>query len=68
MSKGEFATSHYALCTGLMALGMMLPGMIAGWIQEQIGYELFFVWVCLCTLPGFLLVKFLEFDDDFGRK
>jgi len=51
-----------------MALGMMLPGMIAGWIQEQIGYELFFVWVCLCTLPGFLLVKFLEFDDDFGRK
>jgi PAT family beta-lactamase induction signal transducer AmpG len=68
MSKGEFATCHYALCTGLMALGMMLPGMIARWIQEQIGYELFFVWVCLCTLPGFLLVKFLEFDDDFGRK
>ncbi|MBQ8673781.1 MAG: MFS transporter [Bacteroides sp.] len=52
VADGPRRTAHYAIGTGLMALGMMLPGMPAGWIQEQLGYPLFFVWVCLCTLPG----------------
>lgn len=68
VSKGEYSTSHYAICTGFMALGMMIPGMFAGWIQETVGYPHFFMWVCLCTLPGMLMVKFLKFDSDFGRK
>jgi PAT family beta-lactamase induction signal transducer AmpG len=46
-------TAHYALCTGFMALGMMLPGMAAGWLQSQLGYLNFFVWCCLATLPSF---------------
>lgn len=43
---------HYAICTSFMAMGVMLPGMCSGWIQEQIGYPLFFTWVLLCGLPG----------------
>lgn len=68
LADGEHKTAHYALCTGLMALGMMLPGMASGWIEDQIGYINFFVWVCLCTLPGFILIPFLKFDPEFGKK
>jgi PAT family beta-lactamase induction signal transducer AmpG len=46
-------TAHYALCTGFMALGMMLPGMWAGWLQHWLGYTMFFVWCCVATLPSF---------------
>lgn len=67
-SEGELRTSHYAFATGFMALGMMFPGMISGWIQEQIGYQYFFIWVFLCTLPGFLLVRFLKIEPKFGMK
>ncbi|MDD4636153.1 MAG: MFS transporter [Bacteroidales bacterium] len=55
-AEGEHKTAHFAICTAFMALGMMLPGMAAGWIQEEIGYRLFFVWVMVCTLPGFFLI------------
>lgn len=58
-SEGKYQTSHYALCTGFMALGMMLPGMASGWIQEQIGYFRFFIWVMLCCLPLFAVLPFL---------
>jgi PAT family beta-lactamase induction signal transducer AmpG len=52
IADGEHKTAHYAIGTGFMALGMMLPGMAAGAIQDLIGYKWFFIWVCLCTLPG----------------
>ncbi len=68
ISQGEHQTSHYAICTGFMALGMMLPGMVAGWIQESIGYSNFFIWICLCTIPGFILTKYLKIDPNFGKK
>lgn len=60
VADGEHKTAHYALCTGFMALGMMLPGMVAGWLQQQLGYPLFFIWTCIATLPAFgmtLLVR-----------
>lgn len=66
--EGKHKTAHYAIGTGLMALGMMLPGMVSGWIQEVLGYEKFFVWVMLCTLPGFIIIRFLAIDKNFGRK
>lgn len=47
-SKGEHSTANYAICTGIMSIGMMLPGMAAGWIQEQIGYGNFFLWTMAC--------------------
>ncbi len=67
-SDGKHKTAHYAICTGLMALGMMLPGMISGWIQEIVGYQNFFIWVMLCTIPGFIILKFLKIDPKFGVK
>ncbi len=68
LSEGKHKTAHYALCTGFMALGMMLPGMVSGWIQELIGYKYFFVWVMLCTIPGFIIINFLKIDPKFGTK
>ena len=52
VADGAHKTAHYALCTGFMALGMMLPGMWAGWLQAQLGYMSFFVWACVATLPS----------------
>ncbi len=49
-SEGEFKTAHYAICTAFMALSMMLPGMIAGYLQEWLGYVNFFWLVMICCL------------------
>ncbi len=65
-SDGTNKTAHYAICTGFMALGMMLPGMISGYIQELVGYRDFFIWVVICTLPGFALLPMLKIDPAFG--
>ena len=61
-------SAHYAICTGFMALGMMLPGMAAGWLQAQLGYTHFFVWVCIATLPSFAAAALLKIDPAFGRR
>lgn len=68
VADGPHKTAHYALCTGFMALGMMLPGMASGWIQERLGYPDFFLWVCACTLPSVLVTAFLRIDPAFGRR
>jgi PAT family beta-lactamase induction signal transducer AmpG len=68
VSEGKHKTAHYALTTGFMALGMMLPGMVSGWLQELIGYQHFFIWVMICTIPGFVLIPFLRIDPQFGKK
>ena len=59
-SEGEHKTAHYAICTGFMALGMMLPGMISGKLQELIGYHYFFIWILITTIPGILMIKYLK--------
>lgn len=66
--QGEYQTSHYAICTGIMALGMMLPGMVSGYIQEFLGYTNFFVWVCICTIPIFILCRWIRIEESFGKK
>ena len=68
LARGEHQTAHYAICTGFMALGMMLPGLWSGWLQETIGYPHFFVWVILATIPSFLVVLFIPLDPEFGKK
>jgi PAT family beta-lactamase induction signal transducer AmpG len=60
--------AHYALCTGFMALGMMLPGLWAGWLQAQLGYAGFFTWACVATLPSFAAAALLRIDPAFGRR
>ena len=64
--EGQHQTAHYAICTGFMALGMMLPGMGAGWLQSQLGYPVFFAWVCVATLPSFVAAAFVRIDSKFG--
>ncbi|MBQ8657286.1 MAG: MFS transporter [Prevotella sp.] len=67
-SEGEHKTAHYAICTGFMALGMMLPGMMAGWLQEAIGYRHFFIWTIICCVATFLVCAFIKIDPNFGKK
>lgn len=68
VSRGEHSTAHYAICTGFMALGMMFPGMASGWIQSHLGYTNFFVWVCLATIPSFILARMVKIEPEFGKK
>lgn len=66
--EGKHKTAHYALSTGFMALGMMIPGMFSGWVQEIIGYKSFFIWVIICAIPALLTLRFLKIDPKFGKK
>ena len=68
VSQGKHETVHYALCTGLMALGMMIPGMWSGWLEELIGYQHFFIWIMLCALPSVVVAMLANIDPEFGRK
>lgn len=68
ISEGKNKTAHFAIATGFMALGMMLPGMFSGWLQEIIGYPNFFVWVMLCMIPGMIPVFFIKVKPEFGIK
>ncbi len=67
VADGAHKTAHYAICTGFMALGMMLPGMVSGWIQQQLGYPHFFIWVCIATVPGFAMAALVKIDPAFGK-
>lgn len=67
-ADGEHKTAHYAICTAFMALGMMIPGMAAGWLQEVMGYQLFFIWIMVCTLATFGVTALLKIDPEFGKK
>ncbi len=67
-ADGEHKTAHYAFCTGFMAMGMMLPGMLAGWLQELVGYEHFFLIIMACAIPTLAIIPFLKIDKDFGIK
>lgn len=67
-ARGTHETAHYAIATAFMAAGMMLPGMMAGALQELMGYRLFFVWVMVCCAVTFIVSAFLKIDKDFGKK
>lgn len=67
-ANGEHKTAHYAICTAFMALGMMIPGMVAGWLQETMGYQHFFIWIMACTLATFGVTALLKIDPNFGKK
>lgn len=67
-SEGEFKTAHYSLCTAFMAMSMMLPGMVAGYVQESIGYVNFFIFVMVCCLATVLVTSLLKVDPEYGRK
>lgn len=64
----KYKAAEYAICTSLMALGLMFPGAFSGYMQEWLGYRDFFVYVLLCTLPGMAIIPFLKIDPEFGKK
>jgi PAT family beta-lactamase induction signal transducer AmpG len=68
VAEGEHKTSFYAICTAFMALGMMLPGMWSGWLQQLIGYRGFFIWVVASTIPGFVVAALIDIPRGFGRR
>lgn len=68
VAEGPHKTAHYAICTGFMALGMMLPGMWSGWLQDQIGYPMFFAWVLISTIPSFAMAALIKVPADFGKR
>lgn len=68
IAEGASKTSHYALATGFMALGMMLPGLVSGYIQEWLGYDGFFIWVVIGALPAIFILKYLKYPADYGKK
>lgn len=67
-SEGEFKTAHYSLCTAFMALSMMIPGMVAGYMQEALGYTRFFGFVMLCCLVTVVVTFLLKVDPEYGKK
>lgn len=68
LAEGLFKTAHYALATGFMALGMMIPGMISGYMQEWLAYPGFFVWVVIATIPSFVIAYAVKYPREFGKK
>jgi PAT family beta-lactamase induction signal transducer AmpG len=68
IAEGVSKTSHYANATGFMALGMMLPGLISGYMQEWLGYDGFFIWVVIAAIPSIILLKFIKYPPEYGKK
>ena len=67
-SQGERSTAVFSICTAMQALGMMLPGMIAGWMADKLGYLTFFWWVVGCCLVTFGVSALIKIDPDYGKK
>ncbi len=68
VSDGDYKASHYAICTGFMALGMMVPAMFSGLIQEALGYKIFFIYVVITIIPSLLILKFIPLEYSYGKK
>lgn len=66
-AEGEFKTSHYAICTAFMALSMMIPGAVAGYIQEWLGYTMFFWMVIICCLATVAVTSLVKVDPEYGK-
>ena len=67
-SQGERSTAVFSICTAMQALGMMIPGMIAGWMADHLGYLHFFWWVMLCCLVTFAVSALIKIDPSYGKK
>ncbi|MBQ2533878.1 MAG: MFS transporter, partial [Prevotella sp.] len=60
--------SHYAICTGISYLGLMLPGMVSGWLKDAVGYRTFFIIVMAFCSVTFITASLLKIDPEFGKK
>ena len=67
-SKGAFQTSHYAFCTAISYLGLMLPGMASGYLKDMMGYRAFFIMVMALCAITFIVAALIKIDPEFGKK
>ena len=67
-SQGRFQTSHYSICTGISYLGLMLPGIVSGWVKDMMGYQQFFLLVMVFCIVPFIVAAFIKIDPQFGKK
>ena len=67
-AQGKYPTAHFAISTAFMSLGLMLPGMLSGVLQEWMGYRGFFIWIMACCAVTFIVSAFLKIDKDFGKR
>lgn len=67
-AQGKYPTAHFAISTAFMSLGMMLPGMFAGILEEKIGYEAFFIFVMISTIITFIVSYIIKIDSNFGKR
>ena len=67
-AQGKYPTAHFAISTAFMSLGVMLPSMASGYIQQWLGYENFFIWVMACTTVTFAVSALIKIDPGFGKK
>lgn len=63
-TRDKYKTSHFAISAGVVALGMMLPGLISGYVQQAVGYQIFFILVFLIGIPGIITLFFIPISDE----
>jgi MFS transporter, PAT family, beta-lactamase induction signal transducer AmpG len=70
LAQGKHQTSFYAICTGFMTLGLIVPGSFAGYPLEWFGYTGFFIWILVCTIPSFMVtwIVYRQMDPQFGKR
>ncbi|HVP54655.1 MAG TPA: MFS transporter [Candidatus Eisenbacteria bacterium] len=59
IAPGKYQTAHYAFANSLMNFGLILPGMVSGWVQSKLGYEHFFLWVLVSAVPAMIMARFV---------
>ena len=68
VAPGKHQMAHYAFASGIMNLGVMIPGMLSGWVSGWLGYSAYFIFVLIATIPAFLITWFVPFKyDDKGN-
>lgn len=68
VAPGKHQMAHYAFASGIMNLGVMLPGMLSGYVSDWLGYRHFFIFVLFCTIPAFLITWFVPFTYPDKKK
>ena len=68
VAPGKHQMAHYAFASGIMNLGVMIPGMMSGYLSAWLGYRNFFIWVLVATIPAFLVTWFVPFTYNNDKK
>ena len=61
VAPGKHQMAHYAFASGIMNLGVMIPGMMSGYLSDWLGYKDFFIYVLIAAIPAFVITWFIPF-------